>query len=122
MTARQDGFSLVEVLAALAVIAIAGTALVGALTQTARAGAMSEDRALAALAAENILNTAILDAGASGLQAQDGDYALGHRVYDYAITVEETSDPALNRVTLTLADAETGRTLRELTTFRGASR
>ena len=122
MSARSDGFSLVEVLAALAVIAIAGTALVGALTQTARAGAMAEDRALAALAAENILNTAILESGSSGLGAQDGAYELGHRTYEYAIAIGETSDPALNRVTLTVTDAGTGRVLRELTTFRGAPR
>lgn len=97
---RADrGFSLVEMLAALTVLAIAGLALVQAVTQSARAGILSEDRALAALAAENIVAEWQLE-GTGTPRAAQGDYVFAGREYDWAIEVRPTAEDGLVEVSV----------------------
>lgn len=98
----EAGFSLVEMLAALTVLAIAGLALVQALTQSARAAVMSEDRALAALAAENVFAGWRLDTAGPARPAQ-GAYEFAGRNYDWRIETAPTPEDGLIRVTLELS-------------------
>lgn len=101
---RADaGFSLVEMLAALTVLAIAGLALVQALTQSARAAVMSEDRALAALAAENVFAGWRLDTAGPAARPAQGAYAFAGRNYDWRIETAPTPEDGLIRVTLELS-------------------
>ncbi|MEO1038497.1 MAG: type II secretion system minor pseudopilin GspI [Pseudomonadota bacterium] len=117
--ARQSGFSLVEMLAALAVLAIAGLALMNAVTQSGRAAGMARDAAFAHAAAENLMNQALLDADPQlGVRDSDGDYELAGRQYAWRIEVSRTSQPGLQRVLLTLSDEGEARILAELTTFK----
>jgi general secretion pathway protein I len=120
---REDGFSLVEMLAALGVLAIAGLALVSALTQSARAATLSEDRALAALAAETVLTEARLD-GAEGLRARSGAgrRTFADREWDWRITLAPTPDPGLERVTVDVSAQGERRAGYTLTTFQRAAR
>ncbi|MEO0721460.1 MAG: type II secretion system minor pseudopilin GspI [Pseudomonadota bacterium] len=53
MTTRTDGFTLMEVLAALAVFSIASVGLMHAATENARTARIIETRALAAIVADN---------------------------------------------------------------------
>lgn len=98
----EAGFSLVEMLAALTVLAIAGLALVQALTQSARAGIMTEERTLAALAAENVMADWQLDRTGTPRAAQ-GSYAFAGREYEWRIEVRPTPQAGLVEVSLALS-------------------
>ena len=115
----EAGFSLVEMLAALAVLAIAGLALMNAVTQSGRAAGLARESALARTAAENLMNQALLDATAQrGIAEADGAYELAGRVYAWRIETFETSDPQLRRVVLGVWDEDAERLLAERITFR----
>ena len=115
----EAGFSLVEMLAALAVLAIAGLALMNAVTQSGRAAGLARESALARTAAENLMNQAVLDATAQrGIAEEEGVYELAGRVYAWRIETFETTDPQLRRVVLGVWDEEAEQLLAERITFR----
>lgn len=106
MTGRsQSGFSLVEMLAALGVLSLAGLALMNAVTASGRSAIIARERALAGMAAESVMNIAILEAHPlRGIEDSRGVYTLAGIEYAWAIDVEPTPDPALRRVTLVVSD------------------
>lgn len=106
MTARsQSGFSLVEMLAALAVLSLAGLALMNAVTASGRSAIIAQERTLAGLAADNVMNIAMLEAHPMrGVEDARGVYTLAGTEYAWQIEVEPTPDPALRRVTLVVSD------------------
>lgn len=113
------GFSLVEMLVALSVLSIAGLALMNATRESVRTGSILEDRSLAALAADNILNEQLaLASGGTALTADAGSYEIAGRSYGWDLAISRTQDEALDRIVLTLSDAQTGRVLHDVTTFR----
>ena len=103
---REGGFSLVEMLAALTILSMSGLALMSAVTSAGRSAVQTRERALGAIAADNILNTAILEASPSrGMEDGSGQYELAGTVYEYEIEVEDAADPGLRRVTLIVSDS-----------------
>jgi len=119
MRVRQSGFSLVEMLAVLAVLSIAGLALVNAMTTSVRTASLTVDAALARMAAHNLMSLAVLeidDMRAS--RSQDGDYTLAGRTFDWRFEVEPSGQPGLDRLRLVVLDARTGRELQRLETLR----
>lgn len=104
MTRRgEDGFTLVEALVALAILATGAVALLGATeAHVARIGGL-ETRALAQIVAENRLAEIELGLGAEPMEAPILD-----RRFAVAAETAETSDPELVRIDLTVADARTG--------------
>lgn len=121
MTARpgaDSGFTLIEMMMALAVLAIAGLALMNMTQATTRNTGAVEDRALAMLAAENILNTELLRPGRP--QSRSGAYELAGRDYDWALDVSTTDDAGLLRLHLAVREAGSDRLGAELDTFRRA--
>ena len=115
-TGSQSGFSLIEMLAALAVVAIAGLALLNMTQATTRNTGAVQDRALAMLAAENLMNMRILDAATP--RSTDGAYALGGVTYDWSLDVSATDDADLVRLHLVLREDGSQQVLAELDTFR----
>jgi general secretion pathway protein I len=118
MTGRhaEDGFSLIEMMAALAVLAIAGLALVNMTSATTRNAAAVQERALAAIAAENILNREILRG--TRPQSGSGEYALGGTDYAWELAVSQTGDAGLLRLHLVVRAAGSEQIAAELDTFR----
>ncbi|MFW5662002.1 MAG: type II secretion system minor pseudopilin GspI [Oceanicaulis sp.] len=112
---REAGFSLIEMLAALAVLAIAGAALTNALTTTVRSAALSEEAALAAMAAETVLATRIVEARGAPLADRTGAIELAGRSYDWTLDVGQSGDPGLDRIELTVS--RDGRDQATLETF-----
>lgn len=120
MTGRQDGFSLIEMLAALTVLAVAGAALTNAMTSSVRAAAIARDVSLAGVAADNLMALNIAGDGGQALRDRSGAYELAGLTYDWRLELEDTSDPGLSRVTLVVE--RDGREAARRTTFvRGRS-
>ncbi|HAQ36098.1 MAG: type II secretion system protein GspI [Maricaulis sp.] len=116
MTAgSKSGFSLIELMVALAVLSIAGMALLNAVQQSTRTTAILESRSLARIAADNILNERLARSGA--LTEEDGHYEIAHRTYDWSLSIEPTTDEALARVVVTVNDEADGREAARLVTF-----
>lgn len=97
----QAGFSLIEAMVALAVLAIATVGLIGAVEQHIDSTRGVERRAIAMWVAENRL--ADLEVGTPEANGDVVDM-LG-RNWSVAVNRTATSDPALDRVTITVAPA-----------------
>jgi general secretion pathway protein I len=98
----QAGFSLVEMLAALAVLAVAGLALMNAMTTGVRAAGLAQETALAGLAADNILALQIAREGGQALRARSGTYGLAGLDYEWRLSIEAAPGGRLDEVTLVL--------------------
>ena len=95
----QAGFSLIEAMVALAVLAIATVGLIGAVEQHIDSTRGVERRAIAMWVAENRL--ADLEVGTPEANGETVDM-LG-RQWSVGVNRTATSDPALDRVTITVA-------------------
>jgi general secretion pathway protein I len=114
MTPRraEAGFTLVESLVALAILAVSAVSLLAAAeAHVARIGGL-EARALAQLAAENALAEIEL-----GLAPDAGPVDLAGREFRVASRREPTADPELDRVDLAVTDVATATTYRGFVGF-----
>ena len=113
---REAGFSLIELMAALAIIAVAGLVVVNVLQATTRNTQAVEDRALAMLAAENLMNMQVLQRGR--LDGDRGTYDLAGEEWDWELSVTPTSDADLLRLYLEVRRSGQERILAQLETYR----
>ena len=98
----RRGFSLIELMVALAVLSIGGLALISAMRESTRAAVIVQDRALATLAAENLMNTRLAELAAPS--DASGRYEMAGAAWEWALEVDETGQAGLVRLTLTLAE------------------
>ena len=113
MTRTTDaGFTLIETLVALAVLATSAVALLGATEAHIARIADLESRAAAQWATENMLAELTL-----GLAAEPMPALLFGISLQMAVTNSPTSDPDLSRVDITATDAASGRIYARLTGF-----
>ncbi|WP_268934895.1 type II secretion system minor pseudopilin GspI [Sphingomonas sp. Leaf4] len=109
----QSGFSLIEAMVALAVLAIATVGLIGAVEQHIDSTRGVERRAIAMWVAENRL--ADLEVGTPEANGEQVDM-LG-RNWNVAVSRVATADPDLDRVTITVAAAGESAPLARLDGF-----
>ena len=122
MTGRaQAGFSLIEMLAALAILALAGVALMNALSSSARSATLAREMTLAQIAAQNRLSEVLLEAGPGALRDQRGEYMLGGQSFDWALEVDDAGQPDLLRLRLVITEADSEAVLYTLETLRRVS-
>ena len=98
MRTRQRGFTLIEVLVALAVVAISLTALVGAAGKVTRDDSGLRDRTFASWVAMNELTSIRLAKTIPGGGSLDGDADMGGTKWHWKATFSTTADPNLERV------------------------
>lgn len=117
---RQPGFTLLEVLVALAVLAIAMGAVIGAATQSINTVGTLRDQTFASWVALNQVNAFLLDPEPWPEDgSRQGNTELANRVWRWEARFAKTADPNLRRLELTVRASETGPELDKLVAFKG---
>lgn len=99
------GFTLIEVLVALAVTALTMLAIGGTAALTSDAAAQVAERTLATWVADNELTRARLTGGFPEPGARAGSASLGGRDWTYSLTVAATEDADLRRIEVVVQPA-----------------
>ena len=119
MTRRSEaGFTLVELLVALAVFSLAVMALLNVAGENTRAAVSLEERALAGVVAENRAVEALTAEQPPSLGVASGVEAAGERTWRWARQVSRTEDPMVLRVDIAVTAEGGGATLADVTLFR----
>ncbi len=114
----QQGFTLVEVLAALVVFSVAAMGLITLTNNSTRASAYLEDRLLAQIVAENVMTDAMTDRDVLHRGVLTGRETQRERTLDWTRLVEETGTDGLKSIEVSVADAESEQTLFTLSALR----
>lgn len=121
---RTRGFTLVEVLVALVVVALGLTALMVAVNGTARTSGFLRDKSLAQWIALNRLSEVRLNVTKFGQNTDTGELDFGSRKWHYDTRYFDTRIPSMKRVVVRvyLGDAKTkGNALAQAVGFLGSS-
>jgi general secretion pathway protein I len=107
--ARARGFTLVEVLVALMIVALALTALMTSISSTARASGYLRDKALAQWIALNRITEVRLHLQKSGQYTDTGELDFANRHWHYDTRYFDTSNTNMQRVVVRVwaGDAQT---------------
>ena len=103
---RARGFTLLEVLIALAFAAVALIALFGAAAATVRTTSALRDRTFAHLVASNVLAELRASERWPAVGAFEGDARQAGRDWHWRVEVKATEDADVRRIELTVDDAE----------------
>lgn len=101
------GFTLVEVLVALAILAVALAAGFRSVAQSAESATALKSRTLALWVAQNRLAAAQLEAPAPAVGEQNGSEAQAGVTFSWHITISGTPNPAFHKIEISVADAST---------------
>lgn len=109
----RRGFTLVEVLAALLLVAVVLPVMMGAINTATHVGGLAQDRTEAAVLGENRLNEIIIDeswqfgddSGEFQIDADDP----GVSRYTWELRVEPWQDPSVRKLTMTVRWERRGR-------------
>jgi len=103
---RARGFSLIEVLVALAVVAIALVALVRAATSQVSDFDGLRERTLAGWVAANVLTETRLTTALPPLGRREGRTTFARRDWRWTLEVQATADPDLRRLDVAVYASE----------------
>ncbi|MGC2031894.1 MAG: type II secretion system minor pseudopilin GspI, partial [Steroidobacteraceae bacterium] len=123
-TVRSSGFTLVEVLVALMIVAIGLAALMLTVSSTARTSGYLRDKTLAQWMALNRLSEVRLNVTKFGQNTDTGEIYFANRTWHYDTRYFDTSIATMKRVVVRVyaGDAKTkGNPLAESTGFLGSS-
>jgi general secretion pathway protein I len=100
---KARGFTLVEILVALAIVAIALTAGMRALTQAADGATALKARTLALWVAQNVLARAQLAMPSPSPGTSSGDESQAAAQFHWRATITATPNPAFRRIDIVVA-------------------
>lgn len=104
MSARENGFTLVEMLVALAIFSLAALALLRLEGMTLKSTASLSDRAIGQTVARNLAVDVLSDPAAPGFGTTTGAVVNGGRTWAWTRTVTRTDDVRIARIDLAVAD------------------
>jgi len=117
----ENGFTLIEVLVALAIFAIAGIALLNAQNQNIRTADYLEEKAFAEIIADNLMVEAVTDPSALDPGFTTGETEMAARAYRWRRQVIETNSNGIHRVQVTIFTKDCEQALTTLTALRRAN-
>ena len=117
--AAEEGFTLIEILVALAVLSLSAMALLNLAGENTRTAAAVEARTLAAVIAENRAVEALVAPSPPALGRSGGADRLADRTWRWARLVSRTADPKILRIDVLVQAPDARRTAAEVTVFRG---
>lgn len=118
MGGRQQGFTLVEVLAALGVFSVAAMGLIALTNNSTRASSYLHDRFLAQVVAENVMTDAMTDLEPLQRGVLAGEETQRGQMLGWTRLVEETGTDGLKSVEVSVSDTESEQTLFTLVALR----
>ncbi len=122
MNRRANGFTLIELMIAMAVFAIAGVAVMRATTEHIRAMGIIEEMTMAGYVAENQLQLARLDTRWPP-QPAEGEAEMAKNRWKWVLEVLETDDAEFRMLKVTVRPVEEPeRVVSTLQTFIGRQR
>lgn len=118
MPRTESGFTLLELLVALAIFSLAVVALLNLAGENTRAAALVQERVMGGVVAENRV-VELLASRAPPLEGRaTGETELGDRRWRWATDVAVTDDPSILRVTVLVRPADADRIAGEVVAFR----
>lgn len=117
---RADGFTLLEVLVALAVFSLAALALLRLQGASIATASRLDEKLMAAIVLENQAAALSLQNPAPAYGALSGTETNARRQWAWTANIQRTPDPALQRIDLTITDMS-GAVLASQTLIRPAS-
>jgi general secretion pathway protein I len=116
----QAGFTLLEVVVALAVLAIAMGAIISTATHSVNSMGILRDQTFASWAALNKINESLLATEPWPTDAtRKGHIDLASRTWHWEAKFQKTDDPDLTRLDVTIRSDENGPALTTLAAFKG---
>lgn len=117
----ERGFTLLEMLVALAVLSLGALALLNLAGENTRTAGAVEARLFAGMVAENRAVEALTSPAPPTLGEAQGVDDMGLRRWRWTRRVSRTADPAVLRVDVRVVEPDGGRTAGEVTVFRGTA-
>ncbi|MBM7060888.1 type II secretion system minor pseudopilin GspI [Pseudomonas sp. UL073] len=105
---RARGFTLLEVLVALAIFAVVAASVLAASSRSLQGAARLEDKTLAMWIADNQLTELQLAANPPADGRSEGQVEFAGRRWQWRSLVEATSEPEMRRATIWVAAGERG--------------
>ena len=115
-TMKEDGFTLVEVLAALLIFSFAIIGLTRAGTESVRAVSVLKDKSYAGIVADNQLIRARIAPLEVGVKT--GEESVSGKAYDWRVETSQTDNADFYRLIVTVNDANNDQVIISRTAFR----
>ncbi len=116
----DSGFSLLEVMVALAVFSLGALALLNVLGEGTRTQVITENRAIARIIAENQLVSAMALSQPPETGTQKGTEEALLRNWEWEMTVAPTDDTRILRIDVRVREEGQTQTIAELSSFRSS--
>ena len=117
----EQGFTLIEMLVALAIFSLAALALLRLSGATATNSARLADQAIAQIVAENVAVETLTDPGPPPIGTQAGQAVNGGRRWNWTRTVARSPDARILQIEIVAASLDGGPGRARLTIFKRAA-